>query len=153
MDEQTDRRELSQASIRERILATNSGDEVRFNDRIEPLDVLDAGNEYVETEITVRDATGTEIRLTQPADDGISWTVGEEFHLPAHPEDAQPATVEGVETLDSTVDRYALSLDGPRGGRYRIFSDGGEIKVWNESADEPFAPISVFWFENCTRTR
>lgn len=149
MDEQVDHRDMDQETIKERVLITKSGDEVRFNDRRKPLDVLEAENEYIEVEITVRDASGREVIFHQPFDD--SWTVGEELHLPGFEDDQQPVTVEHVRECDYGFDKYTLLLKGPQGGKYQIFSNGNEVKVWNESADHPFPPMTVYWFENITR--
>ena len=151
MTEQVDHRDMDKETIKERVLIAESGDEVRFNDRIKPLDVLESESEYIEVEITVRTASGREVIFDHPVNDGIDWTVGEELYLPGFEDDEQPVTVEHVSELGEKFDKYALVLEGPQGGKYHIFSKGNEVKVRHESGDQPFPPMTVYWFENITR--
>lgn len=154
-DTQTDHRKMSEPAIKSRILDTRTGDEVRFNDKVKPLDVKRALHEEKEWHVIFRDSDGREWQLErQGARRNLDLPeVGETLDI----SDNSPDEVVDIEECGCPscrdLDVYELHLEGPRGGKYEIFEGRNGIKYRHISGESGTRnPFDVEWFQNQTRT-
>jgi hypothetical protein len=148
---QTDHRECSDAAIRERMRRTRKGDEVLFNDRQEPLTVIESSDARKEWEVHFATEDGTEVVefFTARSKSDLAFEKGDEI-------DAwdPPYVVREIEKHSSAASEDSncsrLTLEGPRGGEYELWNSGGRTLFQRMSGNTQAWGFGseVSWFQN-----
>jgi len=148
---QTDHRDLSDAVITQRMQQTCEGDKILFNDRKEPLTVIECSDDRKEWEVHFRTEDGREVVEVYPAlsKDDLVFEVGEEI-------DAWKPHYEVTDIIEHSSRRGNDSnapwvvLEGPQGGKYKLEHSLDGIKSRNVSDGTQLDPwgANVWWFQN-----
>jgi len=148
---------MAEDQIKSGLLNTFTGDKVLFNNRVEPLEVIECPAEEKEWEVHFVAGEGFETiqTVTGRNRDDVLFDEGATVHhkLDAHD---PPYRVESIVECGcsrcNSIDDYQLTLRGPQHGEYLIESSTKGLRVHNISADNP--PIfgsELFWFVNTSR--
>jgi hypothetical protein len=152
VNHQTDHRELSEEEIKARLLKTLEGDEVLFNDRVQPLTVTKCPRK--EWEVHFRAKEGYEVIKTVSArnKDERLFEVGESVHYQLGKRAPSYEVTRIDECECENLDIHSIKLEGPRGGEYSIRDSRNGVRIHNDSANKPpYGGSKVYWFENRSR--
>ncbi|MDL0123477.1 hypothetical protein [Halobacterium salinarum] len=152
-DIQADHRELSDEAITQRMRRTQEGDEVLFNDRKEPLTVVECSDDRKEWEVHFLTEDDTEVveLVTALTKDHLAYEIGDEIDA----WDPPYVITDIIEhsSVNSNPDAPCLTLEGPRGGEYTLWHSHQGIKSRCTSGDAQTYQWgeNVQWFQNQTR--
>jgi len=148
---QTDHRELSDAAIKDRMRQATNGDKVLFNNRKQPLTVIESTDDRKEWEVyfTTEDDTEVVELFTALSKSDLAFEEGDEIDAWGPPY-VVSEIVECTSAASQDSNAPRLTLKGPQGGEYKLWNSYRGPLVQRTSGDTQAWGFgkAVSWFQN-----